>query len=333
MSVTIKDIAKAANVSYATVSRALSDHPEVSGKTKTKIKQLAKDMGYTPNALAKGLVTKNTHTLGLIIPDITNPFFTEVAQGIEDCANRNGYQVFLCNSNWNLNKEKEYLKALYGKRVDGIVIGPVSNEVSYLINERNGYVPIVFAAYKPLCEGCSFVVTDDYKSAVIATEYVIKLGHKKIAFIGGQEDNTTNQDRLKGYHDTLEKYGIPILPYYVRYGQFKQQSGYTLTKDLLIKNDVPTAILAGNDIIALGVIQAVEEFGLHVPSDISVVGFDDISFASLDKIQLTTIHQPKYKIGELCVEIILDQLQDIKSDPIQRIVEPQLMIRKTCKGV
>ncbi|WP_094548425.1 LacI family DNA-binding transcriptional regulator [Petroclostridium xylanilyticum] len=329
MSVTIKDIAKVANVSYATVSRALSNHPEVSDKTKKRIQDLAKAMGYTPNAIARGLVTKNTHTIGLIIPDITNPFFPEVAQGIEDCANRNGYQVFLCNSNWQLNKEKEYLKALYEKRVEGIVIGPVSNDVSHLLDTVNKNVPLVFAAYKPQIEECNYVATDDYKSAVIAMEYLIKLGHRKIAFIGGQ-----HKVRLNGYIDILQKYNIPVMPSYIKYGQFKQESGYQMAKELLIENEIPTAILAGNDIIALGVIQAIEEFGLSVPNNISVVGFDDISFAALDKIQLTTVFQPKYKIGELCVEILLDKIKNPDNHKfVHKILEPKLIIRKTCKGI
>lgn len=332
MSVTIKDIAKVAKVSYATVSRALSGHPEVSEKTKQRIRKLAKEMGYTPNAIAKGLVTRNTHTLGLIVPDITNPFFPEVAQGIEDYANRHGYQVFLCNSSWQLEREKEYLKTLYGKRVDGIVVAPSSNYVEHLVAKSYKDVPIVFAAYRPTVEGCNYVVTDDYKSAELAVGYLLKLGHRKIAFIGGPESDSTNKGRLEGYTDMLLKNGIPFHRSYIKHGQFKQKSGYELTKEVLLESELPTAILAGNDIIALGVIQAIEEFGLKVPDNISVIGFDDISFASLDKVQLTTVFQPKYQIGELCVDILLQIIKG-SNQPIQKILEPTLVIRKTCKAI
>lgn len=334
MSVTIKDIAREAKVSYATVSRALSDHPEISVKTKERIRELAKKMGYTPNAIAKGLVTKNTHTLGLIIPDITNPFFPEVAQGIEDCANRNGYQVFLCNSNWNVQKENDYLQKLYSNRVDGIIIAPVSDYISHLMNNISKKIHLVFAAYKPQDHNCNYVVTDDFKSAQIAVEYLIKLGHRKIAFIGGQQYNSTNIGRVSGYEDTLRKYNIPVDSCYVKHGQFKQSSGYQLTRELLMSHELPTAILAGNDIIALGVIQAIEDFGLKVPKDISVVGFDDITYASLNKIQLTTVFQPKYDIGTLCVELLVDKIQNPDNkEAICKIVEPKLVIRKTCAGV
>jgi Transcriptional regulators len=333
MSVTIKDIAQKARVSYATVSRALSDHPEIKDETKQLVREIAKEMGYAPNAIAKGLVTKNTYTIGLLIPDITNPFFPEVAQGIEHCANKNGYKVFLCNSNWDMQKEKEYLDILYGSRVDGIVVAPVSDDITHIL-EIGKSIPVVFAAYKPRYEGCNYVVTDDFSSATIAVDYLIKLGHVKIAYLGGLQNNSTNSGRFTGYKETLGKNGINMNPDYIKFGQYKQESGYLLTRDMLLHNDLPTAILAGNDIIALGVIQAIEEFGLEVPNDISVIGFDDISFARLDKIQLTTVYQPKYQIGQLCVEILLEKKnKGGNSEALQKIINPELIIRKTCRKV
>lgn len=333
MSITIKDIAKEAKVSYATVSRALADHPGINHETKKRILKLAGDLGYTPNALAKGLVTKSTRTLGLIVSDITNPFFPEVAQGIEDCASRNGYQVFLCNSNWNLQREKEYLHKLYGSRVDGIVISPVSDDISH-IEDIGLKVPIVFAAQKPKKDHCSYVVVDDFKSAVLAVEYLIKLGHRKIAYIGGLLSTSSGSGRFSGYKSAMEKHGVPLDTNYIMHGEYKQSSGYQMTRELLVNQKLPTAILAGNDFMALGIIQAVEEYGLNVPKDISVIGFDDISFASLDKIRLTTIHLPKYTIGELCVELLLDKMQNPGSEEVNhRILEPRLIIRKTCRGI
>lgn len=333
MSVTIKDIAKVANVSYATVSRALNNSHEISEKTKKKIKEIADEMGYMPNEIAKGLVTKSSSTIGLIVPDITNPFFSELAQGFEECANKSGFQVFLCNSNWDMEREMRYLTTLYGKRVDGIVITPATNEVDHL-SEGFKNMPMVIAAYRPSSDECNYVVIDDYKSAVIATEYMVKLGHRKIAFIGGREESNTNIDRICGYADTLKKYNIEYKDSYIKNGKYKQDSGYELTKELLLKNETPTAVLAGNDMIALGVIQAIEEFGLKVPENISVVGFDDISYASLDKIQLTTVRQPKYKIGEMCFEILYQMIQNPKDKThISKVLEPELIIRKTCKGI
>jgi LacI family transcriptional regulator len=334
LSVTIKDVAKKAGVSYSTVSRALSGSTLINEDTRKKVKEIAKQLGYTPNEIAKGLVSKTSSTIGLILPDITNPFFADVAQGIEECANRNGFQVFLCNSNWDLVREKGYLSTLNGKRVGGIIVSPATNHNSHFIEDNARSIPTVFAAYNPMNEEYNYVVTDDYKSSVIATEYILKLGHRNIAFIGGQEENNTNIGRLNGFVATMDKYGMEVRKDYVRYGKYRQESGYELTKDMLLKNEIPSAIIAGNDIIAIGVIQAVEEFGLKVPENISVIGFDDISYASLHKIQLTTVKQPINRIGELCVEMLLELIksQDIKTGR-HEILSPSLIIRKTCKGI
>lgn len=333
MSVTIKDIAKEAKVSYATVSRALADQPGINRDTRKRIKALAKEMNYTPNAIAKGLVTNSTFTIGFVVPDITNPFFSEVALGFEEYASKHGYQVFLCNTNWDLDKEKEYLKKLSGNRVDGIAIGPASDEVSHIV-ELDQTIPVVFAAYRPPIENCSYVVTDDFKSAVLAVEYLIKIGHTQIAFIGGKINSSTNIDRLCGYKEALKKHNIPIDEELIMHGEYRRTSGYKLTKELLINMDTPTAILAGDDIIALGVIQAIEEFGLSVPKNVSVMGFDDISYASLDKIQLSTIYQPKHDLGEMCAKIILERIKnpdELKNS--YKVLEPTLSIRKTCTGI
>jgi LacI family transcriptional regulator len=333
MSVTIKDIAREANISYSTVSRALAGHPQINAEVRNKIVKIAKDMGYTPNALAKGLVTKSTNTIGLILPDITNPFFPEVAQGVEDCANRHGYQVFLCNSNWSVKREKEYLYKLYSSRVDGIVISPASDELTHIVDSQF-QVPTVLAAQKPQGIAYNYVTVDDFKSACIAVEYLIKLGHRKIAYIGGLLNTNSGIERFQGYKNTLEKNNIPIIPNYIMHGEYTQASGYQLAKNMLLNHELPTAIVAGNDITALGIIQAIEEYGLNVPKDISVIGFDDISFASLDKIQLTTVYLPKYTIGEKSVELLIKKIQN-PSDKFgeARILEQKLMVRKTCRGI
>jgi len=333
MSVTIKDIAREANISFSTVSRALTGHPQVNEETRNKIIKLASEMGYTPNALAKGLVSKNTYTIGLIISDITNPFFAEVAQGVEDCANRYGYQVFLCNSNWNVQREKECLSKLYSSRVDGIVISPASNDSSHIVDSKY-QVPIVFAAQKPEIHGCNYVTVDDFKSSTLAVEYLVKLGHKKIAYIGELLNTNSGMARFHGYKSTLEKHNIPIVLNNIMHGEYTQASGYSLAKELLLNHELPTAIVAGNDITALGIIQAIEEYGLNVPKDISVIGFDDISFASLDKIQLTTIYLPKYGIGEESMELLIQKIQNPKDkEGKHRILEPKLIVRKTCRGL
>jgi LacI family transcriptional regulator len=333
MRVTIKDIAKVANVSYSTVSRALTGQPQIPEETRKKILKVANSMGYTPNALAKGLVTKSTYTLGLIVPDIVNPFFPEVIQGIEECATNYGYRVYLCTSNWKIEKEKECLHKLYGSSVDGILIFPASDDVSHITDSKIN-IPIVFVNHKPACPDCSYVAVDDFKSAILAVEYLLKLGHRKIAYVGGLETNGSNIERINGFKTVMGNYGIPIRPEYIVYGEYKQSSGYQLTKELLIDRELPTAIIAGDDLLALGIIQAIEEFGLKVPKDISVIGFDDISYASLDKIQLTTICIPRYVMGETSVELLIKKIQHPEDAEVRsKILETNLVVRKTCRGV
>jgi LacI family transcriptional regulator len=290
-------------------------------------------MGYSPNIIARGLVTKSTHNIGLIIPDITNPFFAELAQGVGDYAHQSHYNIFLCNSNWDIIREKESLNNLFNNRADGIIITPVSNDISHII-EMNDKIPVVFAANQPKCEELSYVVTDNHKAASLVMDYLIKLGHRRIAFVGGTKADYGTSSRLEGYLDSFKKYQIPVNPDFIMQGQLTTQSGYTLVKEMLLKSELPTSIVACNDMVALGVIQAIEEYGLNVPKDISVIGFDDISFSSLNKIQLTTVFQDKYKIGELSVKLLLDRIihknEDVSNN---HILEPKLIIRKTCSGL
>ena len=334
MRTTIKDVAKAANVSYSTVSRALAGNSQISEKTRKKIIETAKSMGYLPNTIAKSLVTKSTSTLGLIVSDITNPFFLEAMEGVEEYAANYGYSVYLCNTNWNIDKEKQCINRLYGSSVDGIIIFPVSNDISHILDIQEA-VPTVLVNYKPDTEICNYVAFNDYDSTIEAMRYLIKLGHTKIAFVGGLEINRSDIVRLKGYKKVLSECGIPINDSYIAHGDYKQSSGYQLTKSMFSENNVlPTAIIAGNDVMALGAIQALEELGLSVPGDVSVIGFDDISYSSLYKIQLTTICLPRYELGKCSVELLLSKIRNTKDCCVcSKVLDTEFVIRNSCAKV
>lgn len=334
MNITIKDIAKIANVSYATVSRALNGHKDVNEKTRKRIIGICEQIGYSPNAIARGLVTKNSNTIGLLLPDITNPFFPEVAWGVEDEVSKRGYNVFLCNTSWDLSREETYLKLLLEKRVEGIIIAPVSDESKKLIDKYVDKLPVVLVGSSMEGGPYNFVVADNVKDAFLATEYLISLGHKKIAFIGGNEHTCTYRERLKGYKSALEEYGLGIDESLIRSGAFKRSSGYEITKIIIKENSVPTAIVAANDIVALGVIEAAEEFNLSIPDNMSLIGFDDIPYASLPKIRLTTISQPKYDIGKIAVDILFKKVDSKRQrKTLKEIVQTELKIRSTCKQI
>ncbi|UCF96328.1 MAG: LacI family DNA-binding transcriptional regulator [Spirochaetaceae bacterium] len=331
--VTIKDIAREANVSYATVSRALNNKRGVREATRQKVLKLATEMSYTPNAIARGLVKKQTHTLGLIIPDITNPFYPEVARGIEDGAAEEGFSIFLCNTNWERERELEYLKLLAEKRADGIILAPIDNEVETAESRLTGKMPIVYVSNAPVGTLHSFVVIDNVLGGFLATEHLIRSGYRKIGFVGSTEDSLTIAERLKGYRKALEKYGITIDERHIQLGEFKQESGYRIMRKMISDGDYPRAIFAENDLLALGILQGVKAGGLSVPEDVAVVGFDDIPFASFPGVQLTTINQPTYEMGRKAVNILLGQIQgsdgNLAAQSQQIYLKPRLIVRQS----
>jgi len=329
MPVTIKDIAKVAGVSYATVSRALNDLPEINENTRKRIKEIAKQMGYTPNAVARGLVKKNTNMIALLIPDITNPFYPEVARGVEDFARENGYCVFLCNTNWDEKNEQNYLNILEERRVDGIIIAPVSVDTCNYVSKNKADIPVVYIGNRVDDDNASYVVIDDYKAGYIATEYLIKLGHKNIAFIGGHDKSTSHIDRINGYKHALMENGLETDINSIKGYSFRKESGYGTFLEMVKNRRVPTAIVAENDIIALGIMEAAERHGYEVPKDISIIGMDDIEYGSLPKINLTTVAQPKLEIGQKAAGILLDLISG-NADSRKVILEPFLIVRGTC---
>lgn len=329
---TIKDVAREAGVSYATVSRALNDHPEINEETKKRIVKIAMKMGYRPNAIAQGLVKKETKTVGLIIPDITNPFFPEVARGIEDAAVEAGYTIFLCNTNWNAKREERYLNVLLQKQVDGLIIAPSSEEISHLRIPLNSGIKTIFISRVINHANSTCIIIDNILGAKQAVEYLIGRGHRRIAFIGGQEDISTNRERLQGYTQALSANGLEFDESLVKTGSFKRDSGYFIMNQLLNtqESNRPTAVFAANDLLALGALQAVRENGLGIPSDIAVVGFDDIEFASLPEIQLTTVAQPKYDMGKLAFTTLTELMGGGGYSSGRKILlDPVLVVRKT----
>ncbi|AEG15214.1 LacI family transcriptional regulator [Desulfofundulus sp. TPOSR] len=332
MTVTIKDIARKAGVSYATVSRALNNRPEVSEKTRREIQRLAAEMGYKPNAIARGLVTRETLTLGLVIPDITNPFFPEVARGVEEAASEAGYSVFLCNTNWDVDKERTYIELLEEKRVDGLILASVTEDEGYLAELLSRKTPVVLINRILDQVDTNYVAIDNVKGAQQAVEHLISLGHRRIAYVGGLEHVESTTERLHGYRLALAINNIPFEEELVRYGSFKKESGYENALSLLSLPEPPTAIFAANDILALGVIQAIKERGLKVPENVAVVGFDDIPFAAYAEVNLTTVAQPKYTMGEMAAKILIDEIRKGPSPEKKHIVLPPTLVIRASSG-
>lgn len=327
MIVTIKDIAKKTNFSYATVSRALNSKPGISKKTREIILAEAEKMGYQPNGLARGLVMKHTNTIGLVIPDIVNPFFPEIARGVEDTASILGYNVFLCNTSWDIDKERSYIKALLEKRVDGIIIKPACDRsCSY----SNINIPMVLLNKMPKEEKHSYIEVDNFKGGYLATKHLIEAGYKRIAFLGGIEDSYSTIERLDGYMRAFKEHNYKIDKSLIVYGDYNFKTGYANIKKLMGLESPPDAAFAVNDFNALAVIQYVGELGLSVPDEFGIIGFDNIQYAAFPQIQLSTISQPKYEIGKYAAEALINQIHNKTAKFMQKIIlEPELIVRKT----
>jgi LacI family transcriptional regulator len=328
MSATIKDIARKAEVSYATVSRALNGKYGVNSETRERILAIAREMDYSPSVIARGLVGSRSYTIGLILPDITNPYFPAVAAGIEARAQELGYSVFLSNCSWNREREANYIKLLAHRKVDGIICAPIGSSVDY---ETDNSLPMVFVSNAPKNTSRSSVVIDNIRGGYLATKHLIDCGYASIGFIGVSEHGMADNDRLEGYRMAFRRYGREIDARYIKFGDFRQQTGYNIIRRLIGEQSYPEAIFAENDVLAIGILHGIKDSGLRVPEDIAVIGFDDISFSSYQEIQLSTIKQPKEQMGRSAVELLIEEIESGEESgaPRRVILEPELVVRNS----
>jgi LacI family transcriptional regulator len=328
MNVTIKDIAREARVSYATVSRALNNKYGVNPETREKILRIARELNYSPNAIARGLVSSRSFTIGLILPDLTNPYFPAVAAGIESYAQDRGYSVFLCNTNWDRRRETAYIRLLSERRVDGIILAPSGTSIEEEVREL---LPMVFVTNAPKNTIYSSVVIDNIRGGYLAAKHLIECGYSSIGFIGVEEHEMMDNERLEGYRRAFNRYGRELDSRFIRFGDFRQQTGYALITEMIRSGEYPDAIFAENDILAIGILHGIKDSGLKVPDDIALIGFDDIAFSAYQEIQLSTIHQPKEEMGSTAAEILIEEIEGRPGEtpPRKVILEPELIVRSS----
>ena len=319
MSVTIKDIARHAGVSYATVSRAFNNKYGVNADTRAQILEIAKRLNYSPNGVARGLVTRQTKTIGLILPDITNPFYPEVARGVEEGAKEQGYSVFLCNTNWQREAENRYVQLLMEKRVDGLLISAGTNVDDPVQERMIRAIPVVYVCEVPKKTNRSYVVPDNARGGFLAAKHLIEAGYREIGFIGAIEEPQSTDERLEGFKLAFERYGLRVDERFIKLGHFNQETGAKIFREMIDKGEYPRAVFAEDDLLALGVIQAAREAGLSVPGDVAVVGFDDIPYASFQEVQLSTLQQPKYEMGQIAVKILLEEINSWRLNRTHRL--------------
>lgn len=332
MNITSKDVAELAGVHPSTVSRVIHEDPRISDKTRGKVISAIKKLGYTPNAIARGLKTRRTNTLGMLIPDITNPFFAEIARGVEDAASKNNFNVILCNTDDKLQKERIYLEILRTKRVDGLILGTAHLQDKSVLELEKRHFPFVLISRNTENLDKKCIAIDDIAGGIMATQYLIKLGHQRIAHITGPLKTRSALDRLKGYKIALAEAGIVFREELIEEGDFRIKGGYLAMKKLLKLNPPPSAIFAANDLLALGAMQVIQKEGFNIPDDFSIVGFNDINLASLVYPPLTTIRQPMLEMGNLAVKILINIINNQKELQERIILSPKLVIRKSCNN-
>ncbi|NOQ39809.1 MAG: substrate-binding domain-containing protein [Anaerolineales bacterium] len=334
MAVTIKDIAKVADVSHSTVSRALRDHPTIALETITRIKIIAADMGYVPSAVARGLKTKRSQALGVIVNRIDDPFFSEILQGIEDVLQEAGYSLFVAASNRDPSREKTIVQAMRERQVDGVIVCTTQFGDEYRSQLEHFGFPIVAIGNLEGTDYKWLVYHDDFDGSVQITKHLIKLGHRKIAYLGNTRAERTTRGRLESFMQEMTTANLPIPDEYIYHcPNGRPEGGEIGAKHCLGLDDPPTAIICFNDMMAIGVVKALREAGLQVPGDCSVVGFDDISIAAYTYPSLTTLKQPKYQLGYEAAQMMYKVLQsqsEISSAQGQTLMlRGELVIRET----
>ena len=328
--VTIKDIAKALKVSPSTVSMALNDNPRVSEKTRKKVKDLARKLKYRPNIIARAMVQKKTHLIGLLISDIMSSFFPQIIQGIEDVVSDEYYSVILCTTNHDPSREQEYLKILREKRVDGIIAEPVETKKNQSLWKEiaESKIPLICILNDPPIKGLTRVKVDNVTGGILATEFLIRAGHKTIGHLAGPGNMQISKDRLKGFKKALSTHKIMCHESLIMETTFDWEDGYNNMRTMLQKKPRPSAVFCAGDIIAIGASYALRQSGFRVPEDIAVIGYDDLFLASIAEVPLTTVSQPKYHLGSLSARKLLGLIQGREIET--EILQPTLTIRDSC---
>ncbi len=320
----IKDIARIAGVSHSTVSRALQNSPLVKQKTAEKIQKIARESGYRPSAVARGLVTRKTRTIGLVVTTIADPFTSEVVSGIYQSACERGYSVFLADSGADAEREKRVVQSFAEQRVDGILVTSSRVGALYLPLLSEMRVPILLVNDQHPGAFVHSVMIKNFAGMRLAANHLIELGHRRIAYIGDNSGYQADKERLGGFHAAHEAAGIPVMEELIARGDGKPEQGMHAMERLLPER--PTAVCCYNDRTALGALRAIHARGLRIPEDISVVGFDDIFLAPYTEPPLTTIRQPMRRMGVLAMES-LARLMSGEETEIRIEVEPELVVR------
>ena len=334
--ITIADVAEKAGVSMMTVSRAINNKGEISEETRQRILGIAQEMGYRPSGLARGLATQRTETIGLVVPDIANPFFSQIAKGVENVARVHSYNVFLLNTDEDVDREMAALNSLWEKQVDGLILcsSRLNQEQLTARLERFPFTILVNRFLETAVSGVCTLNVDDESGAKKAVDHFIASGHRHIAFVAGPQYSLSSQQRLAGYQASLNNHGRPFRKELIKHCVPDTDGGYAAAMALLTNYGEVTAVFAFNDLTATGVIRACADLGRRIPDDVAIIGVDDIPLASLVTPALSTLRISKRELGSSAMRILTQLMQGQQLlEGCYQIITPELVLRQSTAAI
>lgn len=331
---TMKDIARLAGVSTSTVSHVINKTRYVSEAISERVNQAAKELNYSPSALARSLKINRTQTIGMLVTTSTNPFFGEVVKGVERSCYQKGYNLILCNTEGDNERMKTSIDTLLQKRVDGLLLMCSTLEGERIdVFERYPDIPVVVMDWGPMLFASDKIQDNSLRGGYMAAKHLIESGHRDIGCITGPLIKHQAQMRYEGYKRAMNEAGLEFKANWIVESDFECEGGYEAFNKMLAKGSLPSAIFVCNDMMAMGVINAASQHGIRIPEDLSLIGYDDIHIAKFMTPPLTTIHQPKYRLGQAAVDTLLNKLDKVTNEPQVVQLEPTLVVRDSVKAL
>lgn len=331
--VTIREVARQAKVSVGTVSNVLAGSATVRAELRRRVEEAMRGLDYHPNQIARSLKTRQTKTLGMVISDITNPFFPQVVRGAEDAAIASGYLLITLNTDDNPERERQALSMLRAQKVDGLLLTVAASrdDMNHVEQFRDSGLPIVCIDREVPNVPLDLVCADNARGAKMCMQHLLSRGHRRIGYLSGSVGLFTAVTRLGGFNQALSEAGIPADPNLVRHGDFRFESGYRLAKEMLLEHDPPTALFASNAMMGFGALKAIHELCLRCPEDVALAMFDDVPFGDVIQPRLTVVAQPAYEMGKVGAQLLIARLEgrEAGTDPIYRMLVPELLVRES----
>jgi len=337
LTATLQTIADMVNVSRSTVSRVLNNKWKkhgISQATADKITSRAKELHYLKNEAARSLRKKKTFTIGVIVRDITNPFYSQLVKFVESSLYTKGYIIIICNTNYDLDRESGHINVLLSRRVDGIILSPIQKSIKNIFKIKDRNVPLALFDCKINKFDADYILVDNEAGTMEAVNHLIAQGHKKIGYIGGDSYDSNNRLRYAGYRKALSKASLSMTEHYIKHGSYTFKHGYETTTKLLRSSDAPTAFFAANNRIVLGACKGIMDCGLQIPDDVSIIGFDDFETATMLPSPLTVIRQPLRELAFNAVDILLSRMDKTNNIPyVTSKLKTEFVLRSSTRNV